>query len=72
MTVKELVLYLQNIAGNTEIIEKRHSDYGPMKFENWRVIDAVRMADGDWYMKYNHRIKERQGELVQCLLFEEN
>jgi len=72
MTVKELIIYLQTLDGNMPIIERRYSDYGPMHRELWQVIEAVRMANGDWYMKYSHRIRERQGELVQCLLFEGN
>jgi hypothetical protein len=72
MTVKELITYLQTLDADMPVIEKRFSDYGPMTFESWQVIQAVRMANGDWYMKWSHRVKEWQGELVQCLLFEGN
>jgi hypothetical protein len=74
MTVKELITYLQTLDGNMPIIERRYSDYGPMEFERWEVIEAVRMSNGDWYMKNSWRLKQihTQGELVQCLLFEGN
>jgi len=65
MRVKQLIEFLQTVDSNLEVLETRYSDLGPMSLDDWSVIEAVPVNNGEWYTKTDYRAKNK--ELIKFL-----
>jgi hypothetical protein len=72
MTVKDLIALLQKFDQDLLVLNTRYSDLGPLEADDITEIDAVPMANGDWYRRGDYRLESDTASPVRAVHFAGN